>query len=95
MNLTTRLLELEGNHGAGMHPFQVSFFRNIARIADMRPSQILFVRMTITVVLATAYMWYTKTPHFPFGIPEVRLLLGARALGGFFGVFCMYCMLVK
>jgi len=29
MNLTTRLLELEGNHGAGMHPFQVSFFRNI------------------------------------------------------------------
>lgn len=23
MNVTTRLLEIEGNHGAGMHPFQV------------------------------------------------------------------------
>lgn len=24
MNVTTRLLEIEGNHGAGMHPFQAS-----------------------------------------------------------------------
>lgn len=23
MNVTTRLLEIEGNHGEGMHPFQV------------------------------------------------------------------------
>lgn len=26
MNVTTRLLEIEGNHGDGMHPFQVTFY---------------------------------------------------------------------
>ncbi|GAB7345549.1 hypothetical protein MBLNU457_3861t2 [Dothideomycetes sp. NU457] len=76
MNVTTRILEIEGNHGKGFHPFQV-----------------LFARMSITIVLACSYMWYTKTPHFPFGMPEVRLLLVARGMGGFFGVIGMYCTL--
>lgn len=90
MNLTTRLLELEGNHGAGMHPFQVT--NNGAKfVTSANVRQILFVRMGITIVLATTYMWYSQTPHFPFGLPEVRWLLGARAVGGFFGVFGMYC----
>lgn len=55
-------------------------------------TKILFARMSITVVLAMAYMWWTKTPHFPFGAPEVRWLLVARGMGGFFGVFGMYCL---
>jgi hypothetical protein len=70
MNVTTRLLEIEGNKGEGLHPFQI-----------------LFARMSITVVLASAYMWYKKTPHFPLGKPEVRWLLAARGFGGFFGMF--------
>jgi hypothetical protein len=70
MNVTTRLLEIEGNKGEGLHPFQI-----------------LFARMSITVVLASAYMWYKKTPHFPLGKPEVRWLLAARGFGGFFGTF--------
>lgn len=74
MNVTTRLLEVEGNNGAGMHPFQI-----------------LFVRMTITTVLSTTYMWWTQIPHFPFGLREVRWLLAIRGIGGFFGVFGMYC----
>lgn len=75
MNVTTRLLEVEGNRGAGMHPFQI-----------------LFVRMVITTTLSVAYMHYSKTPHFPFGLREVRWLLMLRGIGGFFGVFGMYCM---
>jgi len=47
--------------------------------------------MSITVLLAMLYMWYTRTPHFPFGPREVRLLLIARGMGGFFGVFGLYC----
>lgn len=47
--------------------------------------------MSITVVMAMIYMWWTKTPHFPLGHPEVRWLLVARGMGGFFGVFGMYC----
>lgn len=39
MNVTTRLLEIEGNKGKGLHPFQI-----------------LFPRMFITVLLASAYM---------------------------------------
>jgi hypothetical protein len=65
MNVTTRLLEVEGNKGEGLHPFQI-----------------LFARMSITVVLASAWMWYKKTPHFPLGKPEVRGLLAARGFGG-------------
>lgn len=65
MNVTTRLLEVEGNKGEGLHPFQI-----------------LFARMFITVVLASAWMWYKKTPDFPLGKPEVRGLLAARGFGG-------------
>lgn len=77
MNVTTRLLEIEGNKGKGLHPFQI-----------------LFARMSITCVLATSYMWYKRTPYFPFGMPEVRWLLVARGFGGFFGVFGMYYSLL-
>ena len=37
------------------------------------------------------YMWYKETEHFPFGMREVRPLLVARGMAGFFGVFGMYC----
>ena len=77
MNVTTRLLEVEGNHRKGMHPFQI-----------------LFARMSITVVLASGYMWYKRTPDFPLGMKEVRWLLVARGFGGFFGVFGMYYSLL-
>ncbi|KAK6005565.1 hypothetical protein QM012_007207 [Aureobasidium pullulans] len=77
MNVTTRLLEIEGNKGKGLHPFQI-----------------LFARMSITVVLSSLYMWYAKTPHFPLGHREVRWLLVARGLGGFWGVFGMYYSLI-
>ena len=47
--------------------------------------------MFITVVCASLYMWYKKIEHFPWGMKEVRPLLVARGLTGFFGVFGMYC----
>ena len=72
----TRFLEVEGNKGRGMHPFQI-----------------LFARMGITVVLNSIYMWYKHIPDFPLGSEEVRLLLVARGLSGFFGVFGIYCRL--
>jgi drug/metabolite transporter (DMT)-like permease len=77
MNVTTRLLEMEGNNGKGYHPFHI-----------------LFARMGITVLCASVYMWYKKTEHFPFGMREVRPLLIARGLFGFFGVFGMYYSLL-
>lgn len=77
MNVTTRLLEVEGNKGKGLHPFQI-----------------LFVRMGITTILASTYMWHQKTPHFPLGMPEVRGLLVVRGLAGFGGVFGMYFSLL-
>lgn len=74
---TNRILELEGNNGAGLHPFQI-----------------LFARMSITVILASVYMHYKKIPDFPLGAREVRPLLVARGLAGFFGVFGMYYSLL-
>ncbi|KAH6875299.1 hypothetical protein BKA58DRAFT_467113 [Alternaria rosae] len=77
MNVTTRILEMEGNKGNGYHPFQI-----------------LFARMSITTACALFYMWYRKIEHFPFGMKEVRSLLVARGLFGFFGVFGMYYSLM-
>jgi len=58
----------------------------------MMLKKILFVRFAISTVLSTAYMWYAAIQHFPFGLPEVRWLLGARGVGSFFGVLGFYCM---
>ena len=58
------------------------------------PFQFLFVRMGITLILASSYMYWRKTPHFPLGAPEVRSLLVARGFCGFFGVFGMYYSLL-
>jgi hypothetical protein len=55
------------------------------------PFQILFARMSITVICSSLYMWHKTTEHFPWGLREVRPLLVARGLTGFFGVFGMYC----
>lgn len=69
MSVTTRLLEMDGVHGKGMHPFQI-----------------LFARMTGTLVLSGAYQYFAKVEHAPFGPREVWNLLIARGVGGFFGV---------
>lgn len=50
--------------------------------------------MSITLVLGSLYMWAKKVPGFPFGHKGVRLLLLARGIGGFFGVFSMYFAIV-
>jgi drug/metabolite transporter (DMT)-like permease len=60
----------------------------------MHPLQILFTRMALTIVCGCTYMYVTKTPHFPFGAPEVRRLLVLRGFAGFFGVFGMYYSLM-
>jgi hypothetical protein len=57
----------------------------------MHPFQVIFARMSITALLSTLYMWYTKVPDFPLGAPAVRGWLILRALAGFFGLFCLYC----
>lgn len=72
MGVTTRLLETNGAHGRGMHPFQI-----------------LFARMSITLLFSFMYLYWASVPHAPFGKREVWALLVARGLGGFFGV-CGY-----
>lgn len=73
MGVTTRLLETNGAHGRGMHPFQI-----------------LFARMSITLLFSFMYLYWASVPHAPLGKREVRALLVARGLGGFFGVFGFY-----
>ena len=74
MNVTTRLLEMDDSHGAGMHPFQI-----------------LFARMTGTLVLSGMYQWLAKVEGAPFGPKEVRKLLIVRGVGGCFGAYGIYC----
>jgi hypothetical protein len=74
MNVTTRLLELEGG---GMHPLQV-----------------LFARMSLTMVFCYAWMWWNKVPNFLLGEKGIRWLLMGRGFSGFFGIYGMYCKLL-
>ncbi|KAH6982999.1 hypothetical protein BKA56DRAFT_582795 [Ilyonectria sp. MPI-CAGE-AT-0026] len=67
MNLSARLVELEGN---GMHPVQV-----------------LLLRQLITSICCSIYMWWMKTPGFPFGPRSIQHLLVFRGVSGFFGIF--------
>jgi drug/metabolite transporter (DMT)-like permease len=67
MNLSARLLELEGD---GMHPVQA-----------------LLIRHSITALFCSTYMWWNKTPDFPFGKKEIRWLLWLRGASGFWGIF--------
>ncbi len=47
--------------------------------------QVMFVRMGITLLLGSVYMWWAQVDQYPFGPKEVRNLLLARGFGGFFG----------
>ncbi|CAG8982321.1 hypothetical protein HYALB_00005322 [Hymenoscyphus albidus] len=57
---------------------------------SMNTHQVIFARMSATVILCTIYMWYKKTPDFPLGRPEVRGWLILRACFGYFGLWCLY-----
>lgn len=56
----------------------------------MHPFQILFARMGLTTLISCIYMYKVKVPHFPFGPREVRGLLIARGMTGFFGIYGMW-----
>lgn len=54
--------------------------------------QILFARQSITSVLVWLWLWRNRVEHAPFGPKGVRVLLIMRGVGGFFGVFGLYCL---
>ncbi|KAK8158606.1 DUF6 domain protein [Phyllosticta citrichinensis] len=58
------------------------------------PFQVLFARMSITLVFSGLYMWWKKVEQAPFGPKNMRWLLLIRGFGGFFGVFGMYYSLL-
>ncbi|KAI4199346.1 MAG: hypothetical protein LQ346_002583 [Caloplaca aetnensis] len=56
----------------------------------MNAFQVMFVRMGITLLLGSVYMWWAQVDQYPFGPKEVRSLLLARGFGGFFGLLGIY-----
>lgn len=55
------------------------------------PFQILLVRMVITGIGCSLYLWARKNPEFPLGQRDARPLLLLRAMGGILGAGGMYC----
>lgn len=55
------------------------------------PFQILLVRMLVTGIGCSLYLWFKKNPEFPLGPRDVRPLLLLRATGGILGAGGMYC----
>ena len=56
----------------------------------IHPLEILLIRQSITTISSLAYMGYMKTPHQPWGHKDVRMLLVARGVSGFFAIFGMW-----
>ncbi|KAH7035889.1 uncharacterized protein B0I36DRAFT_319307 [Microdochium trichocladiopsis] len=52
--------------------------------------QIIFVRMLVTAILGSGYMWYKQVPDFPLGPKGCRRLLVLRGCAGFTGLFGLY-----
>lgn len=52
--------------------------------------EVLFARMSITLIGCLAWMWWNSVEHAPFGRKDVRWLLVARGLGGLVGVYGLY-----
>lgn len=57
---------------------------------QLHPLQILFVRMSVTTLGITAWLWKQNKPSNILGKRENRKLLLVRAFGGFLGVFGLY-----
>ncbi|KAL4723266.1 hypothetical protein ACLX1H_009756 [Fusarium chlamydosporum] len=53
----------------------------------MHPVQALLIRHSITALCCSIYMWWNKTPDFPFGKKEIRWLLWLRGACGFWGIY--------
>ena len=84
---------MDGRHGSGLHPFQVGSTPPCLLLLVCPTeglAQILFARMTGTLILTSGYQWLAKVEHAPFGPRSVWGLLVARGVGGFFGVYGMY-----
>lgn len=57
----------------------------------VHPFEILLVRLLITGVSSTLYLWSRGVPDFPLGPRDARVLLMLRALGGVCGAIGFYC----
>lgn len=52
--------------------------------------EVMFARMTITLVGCLAWMWWNSVEHAPFGRKDVRWLLVMRGFGGLVGIYGLY-----
>lgn len=52
--------------------------------------EVLFARMSITLIGCLMWMWWNSVEHAPFGRKDVRWLLIARGMGGLVGVYGLY-----
>ncbi|CAO1636007.1 unnamed protein product [Sympodiomycopsis kandeliae] len=73
-------------------------YQVLARITEgtahpVTPLQVIFARMSLTWLGCVIALRVTKTPHPVFGPPEVRKLLVARGIVGFFGLSGFYISL--
>ncbi|KAI8960852.1 hypothetical protein F5Y11DRAFT_349055 [Daldinia sp. FL1419] len=66
------------------------FARLLEVEGGMHPMQILFARMSMTVIGISAYIWWKKIPHGLLGHRDVRWPLALRGFSGFFGIYGMW-----
>ncbi|KAI0010640.1 hypothetical protein F4779DRAFT_638825 [Xylariaceae sp. FL0662B] len=78
MNLAARLVEVEEEEDGGGDG------------DGLHPMQLLFLRMALTTAGLPLYIWWRGIPHGVLGPPEIRWLLGARGVCGFFGIYGMW-----
>lgn len=61
----------------------------------MHPFQILFMRMVVTTIGGTAYLWWKRVPNALLGQKGARGLLLFRGVSGFLGIFGIWTAIRK
>ncbi|KAI1118042.1 hypothetical protein F5Y14DRAFT_295882 [Nemania sp. NC0429] len=86
------------NHRAPIYMLGAQFFGALmnlfARLLELgeadtklHPMQLLFWRMLLSTLVCVIYIVRRQIPHGVLGSPEVRWLLAARGITGFFGIY--------
>lgn len=87
------LLLAQMNYSTMGFAYQILARMTAHTTSPVTPLQVIFARMSLTWVGCVIALRVTKTPHPLLGPPEVRRLLVARGIVGFFGLSGFYISL--
>ncbi|CAD6567666.1 MAG: hypothetical protein TREMPRED_003811 [Tremellales sp. Tagirdzhanova-0007] len=64
------------------------FIQKLQNFEHLPAAQLIYIRMGGSLFFSLPWLYYTRTPHAPFGPPEIRHLLWIRAVSSVLSCSC-------